>query len=369
MGIAAVAGLGLSACTSDGGDTASSTSPSAAPSATNAPAATRPAPSTSAAANAPRVIAEKLAVPWGVAFLPDGTALVSERDSHRLLRVSSEGDVTPVGEVPGVKDDAGEGGLLGLALSPDFANDRTVFAYYTSDDDNRVVKFRYLGTASDFTPVLTGIPSGGIHNGGRIAFGPDKLLYVTAGDAGQADRAPDADYLGGKVLRMTAAGKPAPGNPDSDSVVWTRGHRNPQGIAFHDGKVYEAEFGQNSQDEINLLQGGKDYGWPSVEGTQGSASGKTAPLKTFATSDASPSGLAYANNSLWLAALGGERLYRLPVTGNGLGDPQTLLADDYGRLRTVVNAPDGSLWVTTSNRDGRGDPSEVDDRIIRVPVT
>lgn len=370
------AGLGLSACSSDGGGSGSGPgSSTASSSSSSAPSS---APSSAAAGQAsagePAVFAKDLAAPWGVVFLPDGTALASERDTHRLVTVSARGAVTQVGSVPGVMADAGEGGLLGLALSPRFAQDRTVFAYYTSEEDNRVVTFRYDGgTASGFTPVLTGIPSASTHNGGRIAFGPDGYLYVTTGDAQQPDRAPDDDYLGGKVLRMTAAGKPAPGNPDPSSVVWTKGHRNPQGLAFGpDGKVYEAEFGQNSQDEINLLEAGKDYGWPSVEGDNGSAPGKTAPLATFSTSDASPSGLVYAGGSLWLAALGGERLYRLPLTGgagSGIGDPQVLLEGEYGRLRTVVTAPDGALWVTTSNRDGRGDPADDDDRIIRIPLS
>ena len=344
---------------------------------TSAPASSSTAPSGTtdpsapAVAGTPAVLASGLAVPWGVVFLPGGDALVSERDSHRLVRVTPDGTTTEVGTVPGVGG-GGEGGLLGLALSPDFATDRTVFAYTTTDDDNRVVRFALdNSTAAGFTPIFTGIPAAGIHNGGRIAFGPDGFLYVTAGDAGQRERAPDADYLGGKVLRMTADGDPAPGNPDPDSVIWTTGHRNPQGLAFApDGAVYEAEFGQNSLDEINLLAAGNDYGWPAAEGTEGDTNGTTAPLITFATSDASPSGLVYAGGSLWLAALGGQRLYRIAVAADGsLAPPETLLDGQYGRLRTVVLAPDGALWVTTSNRDGRGDPAADDDRIVRIPLS
>lgn len=312
-----------------------------------------------------------LEVPWGVVFLPGGSALVGERDTHRIVAVAADGATKTVGTVPGVKDAAGEGGLLGLALSPDFVKDDLVYAYLTSDSDNRVVRFRYTGAGlGAVETVFAGIPAAGNHNGGRIAFGPDGLLYVTTGDAARPDRAPDKDFLGGKVLRMTRDGKPAPGNADGGSVVWTLGHRNPQGLAFApDGTVYEAEFGQNSMDEINKLTVGKDYGWPSVEGTQGNAEGKTAPLRTFATSEASPSGLVYAAGSLWLGALGGQRLYRIPVqSGGSLGDPQVLLDGAYGRLRTVVRAPDGALWVTTSNRDGRGSPASTDDRIIRIPL-
>lgn len=310
-------------------------------------------------------------MPWGVAFLPGGDALVSERDSHRIVRVSPSGTVTPLGTVPGVADDAGEGGLLGIALSPAFARDRLVYAYLTGGTDNRVVRFTLDGsTLGRPAAVFTGIPKAAIHNGGRIAFGPDGLLYVTAGDAGQRERARDASFLGGKVLRMTADGAPAPGNPDPGSVVWTRGHRNPQGIAFGPGgAVYEAEFGQNSLDEVNLLRGGRDYGWPDVEGTEGSARGVTAPLLTFRTDDASPSGLAYADGALWLATLQGERVYRMALGADGRpGAPMGLVRGEFGRLRTVAVAPDGSLWVTTSNRDGRGAPTAADDRIVRLTL-
>lgn len=288
------------------------------------------------------------------------------------MSVDARGQVSDVGVVPGVADNAGEGGLLGIALSPSFAQDDTVYAYLTSDTDNRVARMTYrngaLGTPS---VVFSGIPKAGIHNGGRIAFGPDGLLYVTAGDAGQRERAPDRAYLGGKVLRMTPDGAPAPGNPFPGSVVYTLGHRNPQGLAWGpDGTLYEAEFGQNTLDEINRLQPGGDYGWPTVEGTIGpSRPGLTAPLLTWSTDEASPSGLAFAGDSLWLATLRGERVYRIPVLGPGrVGEPTSLLERKYGRLRTAIRAPDGSLWITTSNRDGRGDPVGSDDRIIRVPL-
>lgn len=314
-----------------------------------------------------------LEVAWGVAFLPGGDALASERISHRIKRITPAGAVTDVGRVGGVADNAGEGGLLGIAVSPSFARDRLVYAYYTGAEDNRIVRFRYdrggFGAAQD---VFTGIPKAANHDGGRIAFGPGGLLYATTGDANDRGRAPDPGYLAGKVLRMTADGHPAPGNPRADSVVYTGGHRNPQGLAWGpDGSLYEAEFGQDSLDEVNRLEPGHNYGWPTVEGTIGAHDPHlTAPLLTFATDDASPSGLAYAGGSLWLGTLQGKRVYRIPVLAGGrLGPPTALLDGDYGRLRTVATAPDGSLWVTTSNRDGRGDPTGSDDRIIRIPLT
>ena len=281
--------------------------------------------------------------------------------------------MTPIGVVPGVADNSGEGGLLGIALSPAFAADSYIYAYLTSASDNRVVRMTYRdGTLGAPSPVFTGIPKAGIHNGGRIAFGPDGLLYVTAGDASQKDRAQDLSYLGGKVLRMTPDGQPAPGNPFAGSVVYTYGHRNPQGLAWApDGTLYEAEFGQSTEDELNRLLPGHNYGWPTVEGTVGPDDPKfTRPLLTWPTGDASPSGLAFAGDSLWMATLQGKRIYRIPVLGPGqVSTLAPILTGDYGRLRTVARAPDGSLWITTSNRDGRGAPIAADDRIIKVALT
>ncbi len=321
-----------------------------------------------------QVLATGLEVPWGLAFLPDGDALVSERISHRLVRISASGTVTDVATVPGVADDAGEGGLLGVALSPTWTRDHLVYAYLTTATDNRVVRFTWSGGTGigRVQPIFTGIPKAPNHDGGRLAFGPGGLLYVTAGDALQPTRAPDPSYLGGKVLRMTATGAPAPGNPYPGSVVFTKGHRNPQGLAWGpDGTLYESEFGQSAEDEVNALVAGADYGWPVDEGTLGPhRPGLTEPLLTWPTDDASPSGLAYAGGSLWLATLQGQRLYRIPVLSGGrLGSPTSVLTREFGRLRTVARAPDGALWVTTSNRDGRGDPVAADDRVIRIPLT
>jgi glucose/arabinose dehydrogenase len=325
-----------------------------------------------AAAAAPRVLATGLDVPWGLAFLPDGNALVTERESARLLRVAPDGTVTPVGVVAGVEP-AGEGGLLGVAVSPAFATDRAVFVAYTGAADNRVVRLRVAddGTVDGAAQqvVVSGIAKAGIHNGAGLAFGPDGLLYVGTGDAGRRAPAQDRDDLGGKILRVTPDGAPAPGNPFG-TPVYSLGHRNVQGMAFApDGRLYAAEFGQNRLDEVNLVTAGGNYGWPELEGVAGRP-GFTDPLVTWPTSDASPSGLAAAGGALWAAGLRGERLWRVPVTGPGaLGTPEALLTGQYGRLRGVAPTPDGAaLWVTTSNRDGRGDPGPDDDRILVVPL-
>ena len=378
--LAVLAGLLLSACTAGSSSStrrSSLTGITAPPGSSSAlaTATSTAAPGSTPGASlpgTPTVLASGLAVPWGLAFLPDGSALVSERDSHRIVHIAVTGQTTVVATVPGVADNSGEGGLLGLALSPTYSSDALVYAYLTSPTDNRVVRMTYrAGTLATPSVVFAGIPKAAIHDGGRIAFGPDQMLYVTTGDAGQKDRAPDPSYLGGKVLRMTPDGAPAPGNPFSNSVVYTLGHRNPQGLAWGpDATLYEAEFGQNTLDEINLIEAGKNYGWPVVEGTIGPRSAAlTGPLLTWNTNQASPSGLAFAGNTLWLATLQGKRVYRIPVLGPGqVGTPTGILDGQFGRLRTIVAAPDGALWLTTSNRDGRGDPSASDDRVIRLPL-
>jgi glucose/arabinose dehydrogenase len=318
------------------------------------------------------VLAQGLKVPWGVAFLPDGAALVTERDSARILRVGPESDanglkISILQTLPEV-DAAGEGGLLGIAVSPDYETDRTVFVYYSTTTDNRIARL-VLGQSP--IPIVTGIPLSGVHNGGRLAFGPDGYLYASTGDASRQGLAQDLRSLGGKILRMTPEGKPAPGNPFPDSLVWSLGHRNVQGIAWdRGGQLYATEFGQNSWDEINRIEKGANYGWPEIEGAStGSADDRyTDPLVVWPTDVSSCSGAAMVERVLIAACLRGQRLWLVELTAAGsvLGQPRPLLVEEYGRLRTVIEAPDGSVWVTTSNHDGRGNPGPADDRIIRL---
>jgi glucose/arabinose dehydrogenase len=315
------------------------------------------------------VLARGLEVPWGIAFLPDGAALVTERDSARILRLGPESDAqgltaTEVQRLDEV-DTTGEGGLLGIAVSPKFKSDQTVYVYYTTAADNRVAKLKLKGKPR---PILTGIPRSNVHNGGRVEFGPDGYLYVTTADASERGRAADPKNLGGKILRITTAGKPAPGNPGRKSPVWSSGHRNVEGIAWDAGKrMYTTESGQNTWDELNVVQRGRNYGWPQVEGN-GTDRKYTNPLVTWPLAESSCSGLAVIQRLVVAACLRGERLWLVETTAKGtvFGRPQPLLVRQYGRLRTVVAAPDGSLWVTTSNKDGRGEPAPEDDRILRL---
>jgi glucose/arabinose dehydrogenase len=311
------------------------------------------------------VLVTGLDTPWGLAFLPGGDALVSERDSARILRVPAAGGrPQEVVVVPGVRP-RGEGGLLGLAVSPTFATDQLVYAYFTAENDNRIVRFR-LDRPTDLEPVVTGIPKGAVHNGGRLAFGPDGMLYAGTGDSGDTDLAQDPRSLGGKVLRMTPTGQPVEGG----TLVFSRGHRNVQGLAFDEaGRVYAVEFGQNRFDEVNQISAGSNGGWPDVEGPGDGGGRFLAPITTWKPSESSPSGAAFVDGSLWVAALRGERLWRVPLDGRGgAAEPESLYEGDFGRLRAAERAPDGSLWVLTSNRDGRGDPARDDDRILRLGV-
>ncbi|MBD3947619.1 PQQ-dependent sugar dehydrogenase [Nocardioides ganghwensis] len=312
-------------------------------------------------------LVEGLEVPWGVDFLPDGSAVVTERISGRVLNITADGRVGRLGTVDTAVAQ-GEAGLLGVAVSPDFETDRTVFLYLTTDTDNRVVRARLEGSSLGSTSVvLDGIPAGFIHDGGRIAFGPDGHLYVTTGETGDPELAQDPDSLAGKILRITADGEPAPGNPDPDSPVWSLGHRNVQGLAWDDeDRLWASEFGASEWDELNLIEKGGNYGWPRVEGT-GGGQGLIDPQVVWPVEQASPSGLAYVDGHLWMAGLRGQRLWRIRVSAAGkASQPKAYFTEDYGRLRTVATAPDGLLWLTTSNRDGRGTPAPADDRIIQV---
>ncbi|GAA1343549.1 PQQ-dependent sugar dehydrogenase [Arthrobacter roseus] len=324
--------------------------------------------SSQAAANSrlaePETIAGGLDVPWSIAF-HEGTTLISERDSARIVELDQDGNTREVGTVGGVEGD-GEGGLLGITVK-----DGYLFAYSTGAGENRIGRYKLTGSAgslelSSREKILDGIPSAGIHNGGRIAFGPDGMLYATAGDAGNTDNAQDLDSLGGKILRMTAEGAVPEGNPFPDSLVYSYGHRNPQGIAWAtDDTMYASEFGQSTWDELNIIEAGSNYGWPEVEGIA-EQDGYVDPVQQWEPSEASPSGIAVTDGAIFIANLRGERLREVP-----LSDPSTStehFVGEYGRLRDVTVAPDGAVWMLTNNTDGRGDPAPEDDRLLSIDL-
>ncbi len=325
------------------------------------------------------VLAEGLPLPWSLAELPDDAGwLLSLRDDATVRHVARDGAVSPVatteagGRVPGT-DPQGEGGLLGLAVLAQ-AERTWVYAYQTVDGAdgraNQVVRMPLSGTPGAFAlgalePVVTGIPAARIHNGGRLAFGPDGMLYVSTGDAGETSRSQDPESLGGKILRVTPGGAPASGNPFAGSPVWSLGHRNVQGLGWDgEGRMFASEFGQNTFDELNLVEPGANYGWPVVEGAGGDDRYRD-PLVTWATSEASPSGLVVTGDAVYLAALRGERLWRVPLVPDEavVGPPEALLVGEQGRLRDVVldDGPDGPALVVLTNT-GQGD------RVLRLPL-
>jgi glucose/arabinose dehydrogenase len=318
----------------------------------------------------PTDVADGLGVPWGIGFLPRGDALIAERDSGRLLRLDpATGETEEVQTID--VEAAGEGGLLGIAVSPDYEDDRFVYAYYTTPEDNRIARFR-LGEEPE--PIVTGIAAAPIHDGGRIAFGPDGMLYAGTGDAGQESLAQDPGSLNGKILRMTPAGKPPRDNPFENSLVYSIGHRNVQGLAWdEDERLYATEFGADDTDEVNLIERASNYGWPDVEG-EGGEPDYVDPIATWDPSEASPAGAVIVGpdggewaGDMLVAALRGERLWRLELRPNGrVAERESLLDGELGRLRTVLETPDGEIWLATSNRDGRGSPAPEDDRIVSL---
>lgn len=315
-------------------------------------------------------IATGLTSPWGLDFLPDDSALVAERDTGLVKRVTPEGDVRTVGEIEGVDTETtSEGGLLGLAVGPDFGSEPYVYVYYTSGEDNRIARLTYRqGRLGSQRVIFEGIPRGENHNGGRIAFGPDGMLYATTGETYDREFADEPNSLRGKILRLMPDGTVPRDNPDPRSPVWTLGHRNPQGIAWDGDLMWAAEFGQDRWDEINVIEPGSDYGWPECEGRCDDPD-VVDPKVQWTTDEASPSGIAYADGAVWMAGLGGERLWRIATDGERVvGEPEAFFTGEYGRLRTIEVAPDGSLWLTTSNTDGRGEVRDGDDRILRLTL-
>lgn len=321
------------------------------------------APVQTATAPAPITIAEDLDAPWSMA-LYGNTLLVSERDTARVLELDETGDVHEVGVIDDVAP-GGEGGLLGLAVRDD-----ELYTYFTAGDGNRVERRPILGEAGELslgqpTAVIDGIPSASNHNGGRIAFGPDGMLYVTTGDAGERDSAQDLDALSGKILRLTPDGGIPDDNPFRGSPVYSYGHRNPQGIGWDaEGTMYASEFGQDTWDELNIIEPGGNYGWPEAEGIAGGV-GFIDPVQQWRPADASPSGIAVTRSAILIANLRGERLRRVPL--DDLSTSMEEYVGEFGRLRDVI-ATNGGVWMLTNNTDGRGDPAEGEDRIILVPM-
>ncbi|TFD05877.1 sorbosone dehydrogenase family protein [Cryobacterium sp. TMT1-66-1] len=364
--------LVLAACSADAPSATPSTSTPAGP----APTATDAGPLAPVhPLGEPVVIASELEAPWSILRLPDGATLISERDTTRVRELLTDGSLREAGKVSAAQPN-GEGGLLGLAFLADEAapgGDGWVYAYFSTANDNRIERMPLAGspgrhTLGAPTVILSGIPRAGNHNGGRIAFGPDGLLYATAGDAGDTVNAQNLDALGGKILRMTATGQVPDDNPFG-TLVYSFGHRNPQGLAWDSrGQLWASEFGQNTWDELNRIVPGGNYGWPLVEGQAGN-SAYIDPEQQWSTDQASPSGITIVNDTVFMASLRGERLWSIPITTESSTDtPTEWFVHSFGRLRDVVPGPAGTLWFVSNNTDGRGSPAAGDDRLYQVEL-
>jgi glucose/arabinose dehydrogenase len=316
------------------------------------------------------VLAAKLPQPWAIAFLPDGSALVSERKTGRIVRIGEPQTaaggltVTPFAQVPGVNA-AGDGGLLGIAVSPKYQADHRVYAYYSTATDNRIAVLTTGGTPN---VILKGIPHGLTDNGGGLGFGPDGFLYASTGDAGRATggtKAPSQDpaSLGGKILRMTTAGKPAPGNPTANSLVYARGFHNVEGLAWDHQKYLYVVDAAAAEDRLDVVVAGRNYGWPSAD-----PKSVTQPIQTFPLDQSTCSGIAVLDGAVAVACPTGKRLWLAELNANAttFGAPATALTNTYGRLRAIAAASDGTLWVGTSNTDGHGTAGATDDQILRI---
>jgi aldose sugar dehydrogenase len=321
-------------------------------------------------------VVTNLEVPWSLVFAPDGRLFVTERPGRvRIVNLStftSELALT----LGGVYAE-GEAGLLGLALDPDFAQSHFVYLYYSASSGggvNRIERYREVGgRLGEAAVLLDGIPASTIHDGGRLKFGPDGLLYATAGDAADMSLAQDAASLAGKILRVTANGTSAAGNRFS-SPVYSYGHRNPQGFDWHPvtGDLWASEHGPSGNDEINVIQSGSNYGWPVIQGS-GTAAGMQTPI-AFYSSTIAPSGASFYRgqqlppfvNNLFVATLRGSHLLRITIDARRIITQERLLDGTFGRLRDVVTGPDGYLYFCTNNRDGRGSPMAGDDRVLRI---
>lgn len=308
------------------------------------------------------VVVTNLAAPWSIAFGGD-TTFISERDSRRILELTDDGTTCEVGIVGGAAP-LHEGGLLGLAV-----HDGYLYSYYTSPADNRIVRFELQGEPGGYTlgneeVILEGIPFSTNHNGGRLAFGPDGMLYATTGDAYNPSGAQDLSSLAGKILRLTPDGGVPADNPFEGSPIYTYGHRNVQGVAWGpDGTMYASEFGDHAWDELNIIRPGGNYGWPIYEGISG-VEGFIDPVAVWTPDVASPSGIAIADGNIYMANLRGMRLRVVPL--NDLTSYTELYVEEYGRLRDVVVRPNGKIWILTNNTDGRVEPGPDDDKIIAI---
>lgn len=316
------------------------------------------------------VLVENLEIPWEIVFLPTGEMLLTERPG-RLLKI---GKAQKVIQIEGVQH-VGEGGLLGITLHPKFAENNFVYLYFTTQENgnltNKVERYKLDNDSlTERKVIIQGIVGASNHDGGRIAFGPDGFLYITTGDAQNTNLAQDRDSLNGKILRVKDDATIPSDNPFGNAV-YSYGHRNVQGITWdEEGRLWATEHGrsgiQSGMDELNLIEKGKNYGWPTIQGDK-QREGMVLPIINSGANETwAPSGAVYLNGSVFFAGLRGETLYEAKIQDGKVTELKKHLQNEYGRLRTVTLGPDGYLYILTNNRDGRGVPKTGDDKLIRI---
>jgi glucose/arabinose dehydrogenase len=320
------------------------------------------------------IIAENLDTPWEIEFIPNGEILVTERPGN-LIKIDEQGNKQTIAEIGEVAE-IGEGGLMGMALHPDFEDNNFIYLYFTSQLNgsitNKIVRYELVNNAlQNPVNIVENIPAENFHNGGRIAFGPDGYLYVTTGDAGVTGNSQDTNSLSGKILRITDNGAAPPDNPFNNRT-FSYGHRNPQGLVWdNNGRLWATEHGpsgsETGNDEVNLIESGKNYGWPNIRGTQTQNGMEIPYIESGRGNTWAPSSLAFFNGTLYFGGLRGEALYKLDIN-NQEKRIETLFRREYGRIRIVKIGPDGYLYIGTSNNDERGNPAEGDDKIIRMSL-
>jgi aldose sugar dehydrogenase len=316
-------------------------------------------------------VAVNLSIPWDIAFLPSGEMLVTERSGNLLVFKDGLQESIAISDV----EHTGEGGLLGLALHPNFSSNNFLYLYHTRDTGdgliNRVVRYEFRDkTLTNPQTIIEGIPGARFHDGGRIRFGPDNKLYITTGDAGEPKNAQDLNSLAGKILRVNDDGSIPENNPFGDAI-WSYGHRNPQGITWDsEGRLWSTEHGRSGVfsglDELNLIEKGANYGWPDSEGDKVLVDTKTPSLHSEASVTWAPASALFLDGSIFFGGLRGETLYEAVLSNDKVIELRKHFAGVFGRIRTIVLGPDGMFYLTTSNSDGRGRLQPGDDKIVKI---
>jgi len=317
-----------------------------------------------------QIVADNLAVPWQIAFLPTGEMIITERVG-RVVIFRDQPVVINIDD----SEQVGEGGLLGMTLHPNFSENNFLYLYLTTKVngtlENKIIRYRLISDQlTERTVILEGIPGSQYHDGGRIAFGPDGMLYATTGDASQTNLAQDLNSLAGKILRMTDDGKVPVDNPFG-TLVYSSGHRNPQGITWDDeGRLWSTEHGRSGIstgfDELNIIEAGKNYGWPTIQGPQNQPGLESPIIQSGSTETWAPAGMVYWDGSIFFTGLRGEALYEAKLLEDGNISLVRHFPGQFGRLRDVVIGPDERMYIATSNTDGRGKPQVNDDKIIKL---